>query len=75
VLNDPTDNKKNIARLTVLDLCSGAGGEALGLESAGFSHEAAIEIDPIACQTLRLNRPSWRVLECDIREVEGLDFR
>jgi DNA (cytosine-5)-methyltransferase 1 len=75
VLNNLIDNKKNITTPTVLDICSGAGGEALGLEAAGFSHEAALEIDPIACQTLRLNRPSWRVLECDIREVEGLDFR
>lgn len=63
------------AKFSVLDICSGAGGEAIGLEAAGFIHEAAIEIDGAACQTLRLNRPSWRVLESDIREVNGLDFR
>ena len=75
MLNGLTHNKRNTPIPTVLDVCSGAGGEALGLEAAGFSHEAAIEIDPKACQTLRLNRSSWRVLEADIREVEGLDFR
>jgi len=62
-------------KLSALDICSGAGGEALGLEAAGYMHEAVIEIDTAACQTLRLNRPSWRVIEGDIREVNGLDFR
>jgi DNA (cytosine-5)-methyltransferase 1 len=33
---------------TVLDICSGAGGEAIGLEQAGFEHIASIEIDPPA---------------------------
>src|SRR5437588_9736827 len=66
---------KDETKLTVLDICSGAGGEAIGLEAAGFIHEAAIEIDAAACQTLRLNRPTWRVIEGDIREVNGLDFR
>ncbi len=62
-------------RFTVLDICTGAGGEAIGLETAGFKHEAAVEIDAAACQTIRLNRPLWRVIEGDIREVNGLDFR
>jgi len=62
-------------KLSALDVCTGAGGEAIGLEAAGFVHEAVVEIDSAACQTLRLNRPSWRVIESDIREVNGLDFR
>ena len=66
---------KDETKLTVLDICSGGGGEAIGLEAAGFIHEAAVEIDAAACQTLRLNRPTWRVIEGDIREVNGLDFR
>ena len=61
--------------LTVLDICTGAGGEALGLELAGFTNAASVEIDAVACQTLRLNRPSWQVIESDIRAVNGLDFR
>jgi DNA (cytosine-5)-methyltransferase 1 len=60
---------------TVLDICSGAGGEAIGLEQAGFEHVASIEIDPAACQTLRLNRPCWNVIESDIRAVSGQDFQ
>ncbi|MGI8854455.1 MAG: DNA cytosine methyltransferase [Thermomicrobiales bacterium] len=61
--------------LTVLDICTGAGGEAVGLEAAGFALTAAVEIDPAACATLRLNRPAWNVIEGDIRQVEGREFR
>src|SRR5579863_4882459 len=61
--------------LTVLDICTGAGGEALGLETAGFNNAAAVEIDAKACQTLRLNRPAWNVIESDIRAINGSDFK
>ncbi|MCZ4266035.1 DNA cytosine methyltransferase [Erythrobacter sp. G21629-S1] len=50
-----------------LELCAGAGGQAIGLEKAGFEHEALVEIDKHCCETLRLNRPKWRVIEDDIR--------
>jgi DNA (cytosine-5)-methyltransferase 1 len=52
--------------LTTLELCAGAGGQALGLESAGIEHAGLIEIDPHACATLRLNRPHWNVIEGDL---------
>jgi DNA (cytosine-5)-methyltransferase 1 len=60
---------------TSLEICAGAGGQALGLELAGFEHAAAVEIDANAAATLRLNRPSWRVLQEDVRELNGRDFR
>src|SRR5579859_3014100 len=68
-------NEQERTKLSALDICTGAGGEAVGLEAAGFMHEAVAEIDSAACQTLRLNRPAWRVIEGDIREINGLDFR
>lgn len=49
-----------------IEICAGAGGQALGLEAAGFQHESLVEIDPWACRTLRLNRPAWNVWEGDV---------
>ena len=57
--------------LTSVEICAGAGGQALGLEMAGFGHEAVVEIEPPACATLRLNRPQWNVLEQDLLEWSG----
>lgn len=53
-------------QLTSLELCAGAGGQALGLEMAGFDHVALFENDKHACETLRLNRPRWAVHEHDL---------
>lgn len=57
--------------LTSIEVCAGAGGQALGLEMAGFKHVALIENDARCCETLRLNRPHWNVLEEDLNEFEG----
>jgi DNA (cytosine-5)-methyltransferase 1 len=62
--------------LTCVEICAGAGGQALGLEAAGFGHAAAIEIDPDACETLRRNRGArWKVIEADVADVDGTEFR
>ena len=60
--------------LQALEICAGGGGQAVGLEAAGFSHAAAVEIDPHACRTLRLNRLDWRVIETDVHHLEGGEF-
>jgi DNA (cytosine-5)-methyltransferase 1 len=54
-----------------LELCAGAGGQALGLERAGFEHAGVVEIDPPACNTLRLNRPEWTVHEEDLKTFDA----
>jgi DNA (cytosine-5)-methyltransferase 1 len=56
--------------LTSVELCAGAGGQALGLEKAGFAHNALVEIDKHCCATLRHNRPEWNVLEEDVRKFK-----
>lgn len=53
---------------TTLELCAGAGGQALGLEKAGIAHAGLIEIDKHACATLRRNRPGWNVIEGDLTQ-------
>jgi DNA (cytosine-5)-methyltransferase 1 len=58
--------KRNVQSLTTLELCAGAGGQALGLEQAGIAHAGLIEIDEHACATLRRNRPDWNVIEDDL---------
>lgn len=60
--------------LTCVEICAGAGGQSRGLELAGFTHEAAIEIDPDACETLRLNRPQWDVHQSDVHDIDGTKF-
>jgi DNA (cytosine-5)-methyltransferase 1 len=60
--------------LKSLEICAGAGGQALGLEKAGFEHVCLVEIDKFACGTLRLNRPKWNVLQCDLKEFSAKDF-
>jgi DNA (cytosine-5)-methyltransferase 1 len=57
-----------------VEMCAGAGGQALGLEKAGFEHSVLVELDPAACATLRLNRPTWNVVEQDLRTFDGLPF-
>jgi DNA (cytosine-5)-methyltransferase 1 len=67
--------RRSSSSLTSLELCAGAGGQALGYEQAGIEHVALIEVDPHACNTLRLNRPNWRVFEGDLNLFEGAPFK
>lgn len=55
---------------TVIELFSGAGGTALGLEHAGLNDKMLVEFDKNAAQTLRQNRPHWNVVEGDIANVD-----
>src|SRR5260370_14962594 len=62
-------------RFSVLEICAGAGGQAIGLEAAGFELASAVEIDRHACNTLRENRSEWKIIEDSIANVRGTDFR
>ncbi|HUO28611.1 MAG TPA: DNA cytosine methyltransferase [Bryobacteraceae bacterium] len=61
--------------LVTLELCAGAGGQALGYEQAGIGHAALVEIDKHACATLRLNRPAWHVIEHDLNTFLGAPYK
>lgn len=58
-----------------IEFCAGAGGQALGLEQAGFRHSVLVEIEPDFAKTLRLNRPQWDVRATDMAEFDGSPFR
>ena len=53
-------------RLSCVELCADGGGQALGLEMAGFDHLALVELDSHSVRTLRQNRPEWNVIEADL---------
>lgn len=67
--------EKPLKKYNVIELFAGAGGLALGLEKAGLSCLALNEIDKHACSTLRNNRPSWKILEGDIREIDFTTYK
>ncbi len=61
-----------------VELFAGAGGLALGASQAGFNHEAVIELDRDACDTIRANQRiklkhvrDWKLHEAN---VKGFDF-
>lgn len=69
--------------LTSIEICAGAGGQAIGLHQAGFSHLALVEIDQHAAATLRRNvddRDGWQferdycdVIQDDVKNFQPMD--
>lgn len=64
-----------MANYTSVEICAGAGGQAIGLEQAGFEHLALVEIEERACQTLSLNRPNWNVINSDLKLFDATPYR
>ncbi|MCB1355178.1 MAG: DNA cytosine methyltransferase [Maritimibacter sp.] len=62
-------------KLTSIEFCAGAGGQALGLEQAGFDHKLLVDNDLHCTKTLRVNRPSWNVRLEDMQESDASDYR
>lgn len=59
---------------TSIELFAGGGGLALGMEQAGFHHIMLNEFNHWACETLRLNRPNWNVVEEDLHNVSFVEY-
>lgn len=60
--------------LTSIEICAGAGGQALGLEQAGYKHQLLIEYWEPACKILEANEPAWRVEHKDVRRFDFGEF-
>ncbi len=67
-LDVPERSETGSCGYSVLSLFSGAGGLDLGFEAQGFRHSACVEINPWCVETLRRNRPDWRVHQMDVRQ-------
>ncbi|WP_440444368.1 DNA cytosine methyltransferase [Phascolarctobacterium sp.] len=61
--------------LTCVEICAGAGGQALGLALAGFVHVALVEYEEEYCKTLKMNRPEWNVICEDVKKFEGKKYK
>lgn len=47
--------------MNTIEMCAGAGGQALGLHNAGFAHTVLVEIDDFACKTLQHNNEELKL--------------
>lgn len=60
--------------LTAISLYTGVGGLDFGFEAAGFRTAVAVELDPVACRTIRRNRPEWSLIERDIHKISSKEI-
>ena len=61
-------------KLTCVEICAGAGGQAIGLEDAGFEHVALVEYERDYCAVLRNNKPDWNVICADVHGFDGSPY-
>ena len=61
--------------LTCVEICAGAGGQALGLAMAGFVHVALVEYEADYCKVLKENRPEWNIICADVHDFDGRPYR
>lgn len=73
-IEKPKAEERKKVDYSTIELFAGAGGLALGVEKAGFETIGLIEFDKDAANTLRLNRPEWRVIHDDIANISELDL-
>ena len=71
-INEPGEQQKE--KFKTIELFAGAGGLALGIEKAGFDTIGLVEFDRNAADTLKCNRPKWRVIHDDVANISCLDL-
>lgn len=60
--------------LTCVEICAGAGGQALGLAMAGFVHVTLVEYEKEYCDILKENRPEWPIICADVHDFDGKPY-
>ena len=71
-LSDNSRIKPAPAAYTFADVCSGAGGASRGAEMAGLQIRWALDHDPDACETYRLNFPQVRLYQKPLQELVNM---
>lgn len=57
-----------------IEICAGAGGQALGSKQTGFEHIVLAEYESEYCECLRNNRPHWNVICGDVRDSDSRPY-
>ncbi|MEV4863550.1 DNA cytosine methyltransferase [Streptomyces ossamyceticus] len=80
-MNEPAPAPEGIEEpaYTSIEICAGAGGQAIGLHQAGFGHLALVEIDSHAVETLDANLKeqeswAWEREHCDLLSADVKAF-
>ena len=74
IISIAQNTETEVKDFKTIELFAGAGGLALGIEKAGFDTIGLIEFDKAASDTLKFNRPNWRVINDDIANISCLDL-
>lgn len=62
-------------RLTVIDLCAGAGGVTAGYKAAGLRVVAAAELDANAINSYAANHPEVKLVGGDLLKIDPSEFQ
>lgn len=68
-------NARDEGVLTCVEICAGAGGQAIGLDRAGFKHVALVEYEREYCDVLKGNMPEWNVICGDVHKFDGSAYQ
>lgn len=60
---------------SAIDIYSGSGAVTEGLKAEGITVLAAVDSDPVACETYRLNHPEVHLVQSDIRLLNPTTLR
>lgn len=64
---------RNVKSLTALELCAGAGGEAIGLMAAGFKTVALYDNGLHQTRTMMRNWPHWNVRRANLKHAATIN--
>ena len=69
--------RHSLGKAGVIELFAGAGGLGVAARNAGAQVLLTIELDPVACETLRLNHKyhGGKVIQADVCELDGTTLR